>query len=242
MCFASSAPGLKHLSYEDCIRAIEHLVAAEGEPELLQLSGGEPTIHPRFLDILAYACDQPIDIVMINTNGVRLARDRRFLESVAQHRKRAEVYLQFDGFDDAIYESLRGEPLLETKLKCIEACGELGVNVTLVATLQTGVNFRANTSVAEGTLDSANDRENGEWLGRLVDFATERPWITGISFQPACYTGRHFLPDELEHRVTFPDIIHAIERETKGRWSESDFTPLPCAHPNAHTVAYGYRA
>ncbi|WP_425397029.1 radical SAM protein [Aeoliella sp.] len=228
MCFASSAPGLKHLSYDDCIRAIDHLVAAEGQPELLQLSGGEPTIHPRFLDILAYAVDQPIDMVMINTNGVRLARDRRFLEAVAEHRKRAEVYLQFDGFDDTVYQSLRGEPLLETKLDCIEACGELGVNVTLVATLQAGVNFPSDSS--------------SPWLGRLLDFAMERPWITGVSFQPTCYTGRHFLPDELEQRVTFPDIIHAIERETEGRWCESDFTPLPCAHPNAHTVSYGYRA
>jgi uncharacterized radical SAM superfamily Fe-S cluster-containing enzyme len=226
MCFASSAPGLKHLSYDDCLRAIDHLVAAEGQPELLQLSGGEPTIHPRFLDILDYACGQPIDMVMINTNGVRLARDRKFLERVAEYRKRAEVYLQFDGFDDGIYQSLRGEPLLETKLECIEACGELGVNVTLVATLQVGVNFR-------------ND---DPWLAHLLDFAAERPWITGVSFQPACYTGRHFLPEELEDRVTFPDIIHAIDRETAGRWAESDFTPLPCAHPNAHTVAYAYRA
>ncbi|MCO6046787.1 radical SAM protein [Aeoliella sp. ICT_H6.2] len=228
MCFASSAPGLKHLSYDDCVRAIDHLVAAEGQPEVLQLSGGEPTIHPRFLDLLAYACDQPIDVVMINTNGVRLARDRRFLEVVAEHRKRAEVYLQFDGFDNTVYQSLRGEPLLESKLACVQACGELGINVTLVATLQAGVNFGANS--------------DSSWLGRLLDFATERPWVTGVSFQPATYVGRHFLPEELEQRVTFPDVIHAIERETDGRWQESDFTPLPCAHPNAHTVAYGYRA
>ena len=224
MCFASSAPGLSHMSYEDCCRSIDHLVKAEGEPEVLQISGGEPTVHPRFFDVLQYAVDQPIDIVMINTNGLRLARDRRFLETLAEYRHRIEIYLQFDGFDDAVYESLRGEPLLEAKLAAVEACGELGLNTTLVSTLQAGVNF------GEGR------------LGQLVDFATSRRWITGVSLQPATYVGRHVLPEELEERVTLPDAIHAIEQETAGRWRESDFTPLPCAHPNAHAIAYAYRS
>jgi 7,8-dihydro-6-hydroxymethylpterin dimethyltransferase len=86
MCYAASAPGGIHLSYDNCCRAIDHLVAAEGRPEVLQLSGGEPTIHPEFLEIFKYACGQPIDIVMINTNGVRLARDPAFLEAVAEFR------------------------------------------------------------------------------------------------------------------------------------------------------------
>ena len=228
MCFASSAPGMAHLSLEDCRRAIDHLVAAEGQPEVLQLSGGEPTIHPQFFEILAYAVQQPIDVVMINTNGVRLARDRRFLEAIAEHRGRVEIYLQFDGFDDRIYQSLRGEPLLDVKLAAVEACGEVGLNVTLVSTLQAGVNFRA-----KGCSDSG--------LGKLVDFAIARPWVAGLSLQPASYVGRSFQPADLENRVTLPNVIHAIDRECDG-WRESDFTPLPCAHPNAHAIAYAYRS
>ena len=129
MCYASSAPGGVHLSYDDCCRAIDQLVAAEGRPEVLQLSGGEPTIHPEFLEIFEYACAQPIDIVMINTNGIRLARDPAFLEAVAEWRHRSEIYLQFDGFDDATYDSLRGESLVETKLRAIEALGQAGMRV-----------------------------------------------------------------------------------------------------------------
>src|SRR5438105_2619745 len=78
-------------------------VVAEGRPEVLQLSGGEPTIHPEFLEIFKYACQQPIDIVMINTNGIRFARDPAFLEAVAEFKHRAEIYLQFDTFDDTAY-------------------------------------------------------------------------------------------------------------------------------------------
>jgi uncharacterized radical SAM superfamily Fe-S cluster-containing enzyme len=221
MCYASSGPGGAHLSYDDCCRAIDRYVAAEGRPEVLQLSGGEPTIHPAFLDIFKYACDQPIDIVMINSNGIRLARDPAFLEAVAEYKHRAEIYLQFDSFQDSAYNALRGESLLETKLRAIEALGKVGLRTILVCTVQAGV----------------NEHE----LGKIVRFAQERPWITGASFQPACYVGRAAIPAELEQRITFPDVIKRIAAQCPDVWRETDFTPLPCAHPNAHTLSYAYR-
>ena len=225
MCFASSGPGGTHLSADDCRRAIDRLVEVEGRPEILQLSGGEPTIHPHFLEIWNYACDQPIDVVMVNTNGVRLAHDAALVAALAERRNRTEIYLQCDGFDDDGCRTLRGESLVETKLQAIERLGEAGLRTILVATVQPGV----------------NDRE----LGRLVQFAAERPWITGVSFQPACYVGRHVLPDKLEQRITFPDVIRGICEQTSNgascQWRETDFAPLPCAHPNTHTLAYAYR-
>jgi uncharacterized radical SAM superfamily Fe-S cluster-containing enzyme len=78
MCYASSGPGGKHLSFDECRRAIDRLVEVEGRAEVLQLSGGEPTIHPDFFRILEYACSQAIDLVMINSNGLRFARDPDF--------------------------------------------------------------------------------------------------------------------------------------------------------------------
>src|SRR5204863_9432008 len=116
MCYASSGPGGKHLSFAECRAAIDRLVQVEGRAEVVQLSGGEPTIHPEFLRILGYACSQAVDLVMINSNGLRFAHDPEFLSAVAQHRQRLEVYLQFDGFDEAGCASLRGEPLAAVKL------------------------------------------------------------------------------------------------------------------------------
>jgi tetraether lipid synthase len=222
MCYASSGPGGSHLSYDECVRSIDRLVEVEGRAEVLQLSGGEPTIHPEFLRVLDYAVRQPIDIVMINSNGIRLAHDERMLDALAEHGPRVEVYLQFDGFDDRGSEVLRGEPLVETKLKAVEALGRRGIKTSLVCTLQPGV----------------NDHE----IGAIVRFGVDRPWVTGISFQPATYSGRHVLPEELERRITFPDVIRAIAEQTGGMFAEEDFMPLPCAHPNCHSLTYAFRS
>jgi hypothetical protein len=222
MCYASSGPGGKHLSFEECKAAIDRLVQVEGRAEVLQLSGGEPTIHPEFLRILEYACSCAVDIVMINTNGLRFAHDPPFLDAIAKFRHRLEVYFQFDGFSDDGCEELRGERLVQTKLKAIEALGKQGIRAILVTTLHPGV----------------NDNE----IGAIVRFGLERPWITGISFQPATYSGRHVLPEDLEKRITFPDVVRAVAEQTKGMFREDDFMPLPCAHPNCHSLSYAYRA
>ena len=222
MCYASSGPGGKHLSFAECKAAIDRLVAVEGRAEVLQLSGGEPTIHPEFMRILEYACSCDIDLVMINTNGLRFAHDPSFLEDVARFRHRFEVYLQFDGFSNQGSQALRGEPLVETKLRAVEALGKHGVRVILVTTLHPGV----------------NDHD----IGAIVKFGLERSWVTGVSFQPATYSGRHVLPDTLEKRITFPDVIRGVAEQTGGMFREDDFLPLPCAHPNCHSITYAYRA
>jgi len=222
MCFASSAPGGKHLSFEDCCRAIDRIVETEGRPEVIQLSGGEPTIHPDFEPILDYALAQPVDYVTINTNGLRFAHDPRLVEIVSRHNQRLEVYFQLDGLNDDVSQQLRGQALTKIKLQAIEALGAAGVHITLAVTLQGGV--------------------NDDQLGPLVEFALARRWITGISFQPATYSGRFALPEQLEQRITFPDVIKGLAVQTGGMLRESDFMPLPCAHPNCHSLMIGYRS
>ncbi len=221
-CFSASGPGLKHLTVDECRRAIDRLVEVETRPEVLQLSGGEPTIHPQFAEILEYACAQPIDVVMVNTNGIRLAHDPVLIDYLGNLRDRVQIYLQFDGLTDSVYQTLRGEPLAQIKLRAVENLGRVGLRTTLVTTLEPGV----------------NEHE----IGAIVQYGLERPWITGISFQPTTYSGRYMLPETLERRITFPDVVREIARQTNGLYREDDFLPLPCAHPNCHTLSYAYRS
>jgi len=221
MCYASSAPGGKHATLAECQAAIDRIVETEGRPEVVQLSGGEPTIHPQFEEVLAYALSQPIDYVMINTNGIRFAKDQGLVDLIAKHKDRVEIYFQMDGLRDEVNVALRGEPLLSTKLTALDKLGTAGIHVTLVCTLQGGV--------------------NDDQMGPIVQFGVERPWVTGISFQPATYSGRHVLPEELERRITFPDVIKGIASQTAGLFRETDFLPLPCAHPNCHSLSIAWR-
>ena len=222
MCFASSGPGGKHLTFDEIKTSIDRIVKMEGRAEVVQLSGGEPTIHPDLVEIVEYALSLPVDYVQINSNGIRFARDDQLLEQLIPYRDRLEVFFQLDGLEAHMTRTLRGEDILETKLKAIEKLGDAGIHITLAVTLQAGV--------------------NESQYGPIVKFAAERPWITGINFQPATYSGRYYLPEEIDQRITFPDVIKGIAEQTNGMFSEREFIPLPCAHPNCHQISIAYRS
>src|SRR5580698_2120154 len=80
---------------------LDTLIASEGEPDLVQISGGEPTLHPDLFAILDAVRARPIRHVMINTNGLRLARDPDFVARLAEQKRGLEIYLQFDSLKRA---------------------------------------------------------------------------------------------------------------------------------------------
>ena len=221
MCFAVSGPGGQHLRLDECLRAIDRLVASEGHADVLQLSGGEPTLHPQLIQLIDEALARPIDYVMINTNGIRIARDATLVEQLASRREQLEIYLQWDGGDHQRQLELRGSDLRDTKRQALERLAAADINVTLVATLQ-------------GPLPSGSYRE-------LLNEALRYPNITGLSLQPATYSGRHVLPETLEQRVTFPDVIDGLATESNGQLEAKDFAPLPCGHPNCHQIMLALR-
>lgn len=222
MCYAGSAPGKQHKSFEEIKAAVDSLVKAEGRAEVMQMSGGEPTLHPELVRSVEYALSQPVDYVMINTNGIRFANDEELLEQLKPFQDRLEIYFQFDSLEDEQITQLRGQSgLLETKLRALDRLAAFGFNVTLVATLQSGVNDAAPAE--------------------LVEFAKHRPEVTGLSFQPATYSGRHVLPEQLEQRITFPDVVDNIVQDPRNEYRAEDFFPLPCAHPNCHWISLAVR-
>ena len=75
------------------------IVKSEGQPDVVQISGGEPTIHPEFFKIMDMAKTKPIKHLMLNTNGFRIADDLEFTQKLASYAPDFEVYLQFDSFE-----------------------------------------------------------------------------------------------------------------------------------------------
>jgi uncharacterized radical SAM superfamily Fe-S cluster-containing enzyme len=221
MCFAESGPGGVHVDFATYKRMVDRYVHLEGVADVLQLSGGEPTLHPELLRMVRYAYEQPIHAVMINTNGIRLAHDASLAEQLATMRDRLEIYLQFDGFEERTHEMLRGERLLEAKLAALAMLERHDLRCTLVCTVD------HNTNLHE--------------VGQVLRFGLERSIVRGVSYQLATYCGRHLDPRDLENRVTMPDLVKALVVQTEGLVAESDFYPLPCAHPNCHAMLYLYR-
>ena len=217
LCFSEAGPGFS-LTLEEVEQMLDDFVRTEGKPEVIQFSGGEPTIHPQIIEFVRAAKQRAISFVMINTNGKRIARDDRFLEQL--NDVRPAIYFQFDGFDSETYRILRGEPnILEEKLRALDRLAEIGLSVTLVPAIERDV----------------NEHE----IGKIVDFAIQHPAVRGINFQPAFHAGRHHQHDSM-HRMTIPDVLRLIESQTKGTFRTSDFVPVPCCFPTCNSVTYAF--
>ncbi|OLN27053.1 radical SAM protein [Desulfosporosinus metallidurans] len=156
----ANAKGNNFLSLEQVSDMMDLYVKAEGNPDVLQISGGEPTLHPKLLEILILAKLKGINIVQLYTNGLRIAQDDMLLKELALVKP--ALYLQFDGFTPEIYQKIRGADLLDIKMKAIERLTEKGVSIVLSVTVVKGV----------------NDHQ----VGDITRFASEHPGIRGVLF------------------------------------------------------------
>jgi 7,8-dihydro-6-hydroxymethylpterin dimethyltransferase len=219
VCFAESGTGHQPDGYSLSLAQVESMldafVAAEGQPEAVQLSGGEPSIHPEIVAMLAAAKARGIPLVMLNTNGIRLARDPRFAPALAALG--VHVYLQFDGFDDATHLAIRGRRLQEVKRRALDRCAAAGVGVSLAAAVERGI----------------NEHE----LGAIVRFAVEHPAVNGVFFQPVTHTGRHPAFDPL-HRLTNVEVIRGLCAQLPEWFREDDFVAVPCCSPTCRSATY----
>jgi len=220
ICFADSGSGHQEHGYSLSLEQVESMldsfVRAEGAPESVQLSGGEPSIHPQILEMLRAARDRDIPLVMLNTNGIRLARDPRFAPALAEIG--VHVYLQFDGFEDSTQKAIRGRPLTEEKLRALERCAEAGVGVSLAAAVERGL----------------NEHE----VGAIVRFGVEHPAVTGVFFQPVTHSGR-FRPDsDPLDKLTNSDVIEAVAAQLPEWFRTDDFVPVPCCSPTCRSATF----
>jgi len=215
LCFANAGAGF-NLTLAEVEGILDHLVETEGNPEVVQFSGGEPSIHPQIIEMMQAAKRRNIRHVMLNTNGKRIADDDAFLAQLVEVRP--SIYFQFDGFEQETYRVLRGEPdILPQKLRALDRLADIGLGVVLVPAVAREVNLHE--------------------VGEILQFAISHPAVRGINFQPAFYAGRHGEHDPLQ-RLTIPDILTALEEQTSGLFTVSDFVPVPCCFPTCNSVTY----
>ena len=218
-CFADSPrdPHVDAVPLAQLQARIQGVIDRKGGIEILQLSGGEPTLHPQFAELLTWCHANPgIDYVLLNTNGVRLAQDDAFLDQLAKTFRygKFQLYLQFDGPQETGQRELRGADLRSVRKRAIERCGALNIPITLAMTVTP---------------------ENLANVWDAVTFGLAYPHIRGVAFQPMFTSGR---APQIATRLNTADIILAAVEQAGGRLRYEDFTPLPCGDPNCATIGY----
>jgi hypothetical protein len=243
-CYADSPVGtgqkVDAVPLDDLKRRIQGVVDRKGGIEILQLSGGEPTLHPQFFELLRWLQDHPkIDYVLLNTNGVRVASDEAFARELGAAFRYGsfQLYLQFDGVQAPGQQFLRGADLRATRERCLARCREMNIPVTLAMTVTP---------------------ENLPFLWAAVEFGLAWPNVRGICFQPMFGSGRipsegrvPRVPNQKENgdsrglaelvrpnRLNTADIILAAVAQSSGKLRFEDFTPLPCGDPNCAAIGY----
>jgi tetraether lipid synthase len=217
VCFADSGHQLDGfaLTVEQVAAGLDAFVAAEGEPEVVMFSGGEPSIHPQILEFCAMAGDKGVRTVVLNTNGIRLAHDRTFAPALAELG--VKIYFQFDGLDKATHLAMRGRDLRRTKAQALDHCADAGLTVMLVAAVERGVNTHE--------------------LGAVVRHGIAHPAVRGVVFQPVTHAGRHLTFDP-RTRLTNADIIHGLVEQCQDWFRTTDFFPVPCCFPTCRSITY----
>lgn len=215
-CYAMSGPHYgRHRTLAEVEQMLDTIVRSEGAPDVVQISGGEPTIHPDFFAILDMARSRPIKHLMVNTNGVRIAQDEGFAERLATYMPDFEIYLQFDSFKPEVLEALRGRDLSDIRMRALEKLNELNLSTTLVVTMQKGM----------------NDDETG----KIIDFALGQRCVRGVTFQPVQIAGR-FDHEPEKNRLTLTEVRQNILSQTDV-FNPHDIIPVPC---NPDALAMGY--
>jgi uncharacterized radical SAM superfamily Fe-S cluster-containing enzyme len=221
-CYADSPVGtgarVDAVPLEDLQRRIQSVIGRKGPIEILQLSGGEPTLHPRFFDLLCWLHTNPgIDYVLLNTNGVRSRKMKTFANELGRSFRygKCQLYLQFDGVQEAGQQSLRATDLRAVRERCLARCATMKLPVTLAMTVTP---------------------ENLPHLWEAVAFGLRWPHVRGIAFQPMFTSGRS--PAIPLPRLNTADIILAAVAQSEGQLRFEDFTPLPCGDPNCATIGY----
>jgi len=217
VCYADSGPARQtHRSLDEVRRMFEAIIKSEGEADVVQISGGEPTTHPQFFDIMDMARAYPIKHLMVNTNGLRIANEPAFAARLASYAPALEIYLQFDSMHDDRLQVLRGANLAKTRQAALAALDHYNLATTLVVTLKKGL----------------NDDE----IGDIIQEGLRHRAVRGVTFQPIQDAGRVENYDPLLHRLTVSEIRRKIA-EQSNLFTLADIVPVPC---NPDTLAMGY--
>ena len=208
--------GAYHMSPDEMRAVLEHLRRLAPDQRIINITGGEPTLHPQFLQLIEMCRDAGIHRVTISTHGLTFIKNEAMVERLAELD--ARVILSFDSFDEQVNAVMLGGRFGSPKLRALALLEKHQVATTLLPVLAHDMNHRE--------------------IARIVDLALAKDYIRSVEFHPMTFTGQSGASFDRSARYTTYDALADLQEQSGGRLRIDDFVPSPVAHPLCYQVAY----
>ncbi|MBI5534885.1 MAG: radical SAM protein [Deltaproteobacteria bacterium] len=217
ICFTYNRPDrIYHMPVEEMRATVDWIVESSAPVDLINITGGEPTLHPQLLDILR-CCKRPeIGRITMNSNGLRLAKDPALCEQLAELG--VYVILSFNTFEPKTSIRLHGRDIVEDKLRAIENLSRAGVRMTLLQVMERGVEEDVS--------------------GRILELMASNDNILSHTVQTMTYTGQGGGQWAKREHIPVDEAARMVAKQSKGALQFSDFLPRPASHPLCYLTCY----
>ncbi len=203
------------LSKEDMASILRHLVEDHDEVDIINFTGGEPTLHPELPELLQMCRDAGIQRLTVSTNGLKLL-DEGYVRKLAAVD--ARIVLSLDTFDPEVDQILLGANTIKAKLKVIDLLEKYEVATTILPAVAAGL----------------NDKD----VKPLFELVMSRPHIRSLELHTMTFTGQGGVGFDRTARITIPDLHRHLGEATGGQLRPTDFVPSPLAHPHCYSISY----
>jgi uncharacterized radical SAM superfamily Fe-S cluster-containing enzyme len=203
------------MSREHFGRILARLAADHEELDIVNITGGEPTLHPELPELVAMARAAGIRRVTISTNGLKLLDEGLVARLAAAG---ARVILSLDTLRPEVDRAMLGAVTVAAKLRVLDLLEAHGVVTTILPAVGAGY----------------NDAD----VPALLELVLSRPHVSSLELHPLTFTGQGGVGFDRRARVTTPDLLRRIEETTDGRIAPRDFVPSPLAHPTCYSICY----
>ncbi len=215
ICFTYNRPDLAYCkSLDEMNTIIRNLTARCGELELINITGGEPTLHPQIFDLLDLCTHSPIGRITMNTNGLRIASDPDFARRLKESG--VQVVLSLDTTDPEKSVIIHGRDITREKLAALERLETLAIPATILIVCIKGV----------------NEEETAQLVRRFLP----KSFVRGVTIQNMTFTGKNGSRFQPREHVTIDEVEDLLVAH--GGFGKGDFFPLGSYHPLCYSVAY----
>ncbi|MBM3423269.1 MAG: radical SAM protein [Chlorobi bacterium] len=203
-CYRECEPGKGSRLPTDRLLSIMASLALHGVTSL-ELTGGEPTMHPDFFEILDLACCSFTNIAVLS-NGWLL--DEAFVSRMANRVNPPFIQIDLDGSDASTHDRLRGVPgSFNNALRAIGALKKYGLRVRAAMNVH-----KDNLMQLEATLDLARSA-GADWFAVSPLMVVGR----GRSMEPLDAEEYAFLSAAADSfSARYPDFFF-VSKEIEGR-------------------------